>query len=543
MMCLFFLIFAGMNKINKDRYLCLILWSSFILLGCKNYSIEKKLSTVDTLLAADNLNEAEFTLRQISEKDMSESELAKYNLLSILTTWRLSQPIKNETDLDKSISYLEQNGNDALLARCYYMKGELLCDKGQVEKGIIFYKRAEQLVAKDDLITQHHIYESIAFQNMCSEALGIAIQYAQKALRIANQLHKPDWVGYEYYLLTLSFNGLGKTKEAQLTIQRLLKLLPKMSEKGQMDILDILGQYYQLRNPELMEQLMHKAMSNQSNITPYLYMAAHRYNQGKKEEAYLLLDKAEKQCNGKHCYALIEGKRDMKLQDKDYKSANQLSMQLLHLEDSMSEADNRKDLETAQNNFEQQLREQRQQRVYAYILLAIIALILSVAILLIYLRYRVQKMRSILTDDRLKIATLNKQIVEAKQSLANTEFSRDKQKLKIERLEQEVTKIEERHNGFLAVGHQCYDSILNGKTTVTWKKYDFQAFIEYYKIIDANYLNELEEEYNSLTYKNEFIFILQHLGLSKAMIAKILGISEGAIRTALSRTKKRNKKT
>ena len=104
MMCLFFLIFAGMNKINKDRYLCLILWSSFILLGCKNYSIEKKLSTVDTLLAADNLNEAEFTLRQISEKDMSESELAKYNLLSILTTWRLSQPIKNETDLDKSIS-------------------------------------------------------------------------------------------------------------------------------------------------------------------------------------------------------------------------------------------------------------------------------------------------------------------------------------------------------------------------------------------------------------------------------------------------------
>ena len=66
-------------------------------------------------------------------------------------------------------------------------------------------------------------------------------------------------------------------------------------------------------------------------------MAARRYNQGKKEEAYLLLDKAEKQCNGKHCYALIEGKRDMKLQDKDYKSANQLSMQLLHLEDSMSE--------------------------------------------------------------------------------------------------------------------------------------------------------------------------------------------------------------
>ena len=45
-----------------------------------------------------------------------------------------------------------------------------------------------------------------------------------------------------------------------------------MSEKGQMDILDILGQYYQLRNPELMEQLMHKAMSNQRQYnTLFIY--------------------------------------------------------------------------------------------------------------------------------------------------------------------------------------------------------------------------------------------------------------------------------
>ena len=91
----------------------------------------------------------------------------------------------------------------------------------------------------------------------------------------------------------------------------------------------------------------------------------------------------------------------------------------------------------------------------------------------------------------------------------------------------------------LQLGINVMTVFLNGKTTVTWKKYDFQAFIEYYKIIDANYLNELEEEYNSLTYKNEFIFILQHLGLSKAMIAKILGISEGAYKNSTFKNKKK----
>jgi hypothetical protein len=306
--------------------------------------------------------------------------------------------------------------------------------------------------------------------------------------------------------------------------------------------LEVLGQYYQLRNPQMMEQFMRKAMSHQGNITPFLYMAARRYNQGNKIGAYRLLNQAEKKQKGKNNYALIELKRDMKLQDHDYKSANLLSMQLVQLEDSILKADNRKDLETAQNNFEQQLRGQKQQRIYVYILMAILVLILSIGILIIYFRFRVQKMKSIFTDDRLEISILQKQVVEAQQIIANTDAERIEQENKINKLSKEITKIEERHNGFLADGRHCYDDILNGKSIVTWEKYHFQAFIEYYKIVDANYLYELEKEYHNLTNRNKLIFILQHLGMSQAIIAERLGVGEGAIRTALSRVKKKRNK-
>ena len=541
-MYLFFCIFANMQKTTKPLFLVIVLWSAITLLGCTNSFTGRQLSTVDSLLAVDNLNDAENKLHQIKGMDMNESELAKYNFLSIQTAWRSFQPIRREADLDKSISYYEQTSDYGLLARCYYLKGELLCYQGKVGEGILLYKKAEQIVAGNDYVTKHHIYESLAIYNMRNEVLGLAIQYAQKALPLAQKLNKPDWEGYEYYLLTLSFNGLGRAREAQLSMQHLLKLLPRMSGKGQMDVLEVLGQYYQLRNPQMMEQFMRKAMSHQGNITPFLYMAARRYNQGNKIGAYRLLNQAEKKQKGKNNYALIELKRDMKLQDHDYKSANLLSMQLVQLEDSILKADNRKDLETVQNDFEQQLRGQKQQRIYVYILMSILVLILSIGILIIYFRFRVQKMKSIFTDDRLEISILQKQVVEAQQIIANTDAERIEQENKINKLSKEITKIEERHNGFLADGRHCYDDILNGKSIVTWEKYHFQAFIEYYKIVDANYLYELEKEYHNLTNKNKLIFILQHLGMSQAIIAERLGVGEGAIRTALSRVKKKRNK-
>lgn len=530
-----------MQKITKILYIILILWSTLVPIGCRNSTVKQQLTTIDSLLATDKLTDAEKELKQLRRSIMNESEQAKYNLLSILTTWRLCKPVNNTDDLDKSIVYYEQYDKDGLLARCYFLKGELLADQGKINESMLLYKKAEQFVAKEDLITQHHIYESLAFYNTHNGSIGLAAEYVQKALSIAKQLHRSDWEGYEYYLLILSNNALGNKKESEANVQCLLRLLPRMSEKGQHDVLEVLGQYYQLRNPQLMEQFMQKAMRHKENLTPYLFMAAHRYNQGNKSAAYYLLDQAEKKLKGKSNYALIEVKRDMKLNDKDYQSANQLSMQLVQLDDSILRADNRKDVEAVQNNFEKQLKAQKQQRTNTYIIAVVLVLILSICILIIYFRLRVLKMRSILSDDKLEISFLQKQIMEAKQQSC-TETIRIEQAEKESALAKEIAKIEERHNGILAIGHQCYEEVLKGKNIITWDKLHFKAFVEYYKIVDASYLNKLEREYNSLTDRNRVIFILKHIGLPHDVIAERLGVGEGAIRTALSRLKKKRKK-
>lgn len=147
-----------MKKITKILYIILILWSTLVPIGCRNSAVEQQLTTIDSLLATDKLTDAEKELKQLRRSIMNESEQAKYNLLSILTTWRLCKPVNNTDDLDKSIVYYEQYDKDGLLARCYFLKGELLADQGKINESMLLYKKAEQFVAKEDLITQHHIY-------------------------------------------------------------------------------------------------------------------------------------------------------------------------------------------------------------------------------------------------------------------------------------------------------------------------------------------------------------------------------------------------
>lgn len=100
--------------------------------------------------------------------------------------------------------------------------------------------------------------------------------------------------------------------------------------------------------------------------------------------------------------------------------------------------------------------------------------------------------------------------------------------------------IEERHNGLLTLGRRRYMDIQNGKSTVTWDKNDFTAFAEYYKIIDIDLMHSLEEDYDSLTDKNKALIIFENMGLTNDHIAMIMGVSQGAIRTARSRIEKKH---
>ena len=71
------------------------------------------------------------------------------------------------------------------------------------------------------------------------------------------------------------------------------------------------------------------------------------------------------------------------------------------------------------------------------------------------------------------------------------------------------------------------------------EKKEFENFIEYYRLININFVDYLESEYDMLSPKNQFFLVMEHLGKSDKEIMRIMGLADGSIRSIRSRINKR----
>ena len=158
-------------------------------------------------------------------------------------------------------------------------------------------------------------------------------------------------------------------------------------------------------------------------------------------------------------------------------------------------------------------------------------------------KYRTLHLHKLLDQDRRQIAKLNQQVKLTQLAQDTDKENQEEKEKKIKKLQHQITKIEERHSGLLTIGRLRYMDVQGEKTTITWEKQDFTAFVEYYKLIDIDFMHHLEEDYDSLTDKNKTLLILESMKLPCERIALIMGVSQGAIRTARSRIEKKHNLT
>ena len=86
-------------------------------------------------------------------------------------------------------------------------------------------------------------------------------------------------------------------------------------------------------------------------------------------------------------------------------------------------------------------------------------------------------------------------------------------------------------------GKTLYESIINGGNVHTWKKKDFESFIEYYKLIDIEIIYKLEDSKYGLSPKQIFFSILFYENKTEGEIEGIMGISSSAFRATKTRVK------
>ncbi len=145
-----------------------------------------------------------------------------------------------------------------------------------------------------------------------------------------------------------------------------------------------------------------------------------------------------------------------------------------------------------------------------------------------YKSWRGMKAKKDLAETKLQLEAYTRKVTEL-------ENSQKENVSEIGKLHKKIDELQHRHSGILAKGKELFEAIDEGSTTVHWGKNEFINFLEYYKLKDLPFVNEMETGYNRLSAKYIFFAVLEHEGHSDEDIQRIMGISESTLRSTRSR--------
>lgn len=226
--------------------------------------------------------------------------------------------------------------------------------------------------------------------------------------------------------------------------------------------------------------------------------------------------------------------RQQCMERKDYERANALADSAMAWQKRYYDTQQQERLNEIQAKYDKKVAEQEiLNKVYGWGLV-----IVGIGGLLIiglgYYSYRGMKTAKQLAETQAEMALYT-------QKAKELEASGEQNSKEVARLNRKISELQQRQAGILANGKRLYDALQEGATTVRWGKADFTDFIEYYKLKDLAYVNDLQTDYDRLSPKYMFFSILQHEGRSDDEIMRIMGISESTMRSTRSRINSRKK--
>ena len=182
---------------NRGYWGTLLLLSGLLLYAaCTGNRITKQLVQIDTLLQREKPDSALFELNHLRPSMLKdEGEYAYYGLLKTQTLFRLYKPV-NDSLINNSIKYYQNQEDKSKLARAYYYKGSIQYVANDRTEAMNIMKEAERLIPYTDPYTAFKIYERLADMNMRQDIYTLSIAYSHQSLRYARMLHNVDWQLY-----------------------------------------------------------------------------------------------------------------------------------------------------------------------------------------------------------------------------------------------------------------------------------------------------------------------------------------------------------
>ena len=519
----------------KTKTIFSFVLTALLLIGCQSRNhIEEQLAIIDTLLSHDKVDSAFRSITAIPLSTMStEADSAYYYLVRTEIYHRNRMPPHTDNGISYAVRYYEKKSDKEMLARAYFYKGISTYNKNRMQQTIHLLKQAEGLADRtDNLLLQYKIYEALAYYN--GEAFENELHkiYAKKALDVAKTLNDKERQSSVLLYLVNYYIAINEKDSALICINECAPLLKSMAPSNLPYYYFNMGRIYEKDDPQLAKAYLKKAIAIKGIPNAYktlanIYMREDSMEKVREMWRQALYSTRNTKMNTMRV-DIFNTMRQQAMEHGDYRQANALADSAARWTKQFYEVQQQERLNEIQAKYDKKVAEQEiLNKVYGWGLVVV-----GIGGLLIiglgYYSYRGMKTAKQLAETQAEMALYT-------QKAKELEASGEQNTKELIRLNRKISELQQRQAGILANGKRLYDALQSGATTVRWGKADFTDFIEYYKLKDLAYVNDLQTDYDRLSPKYMFFAILQHEGRTDEEIMRIMGISESTMRSTRSR--------
>lgn len=514
--------------------LCLIL-SVLILTNCSNDNdTHEKLSEIERLLEKEKYELAMNNLSDINANRLNNENKAYYDLLMTQANFCLDKQTDSDSLINESIRFYEESNNKILLAKAYYYKGITCYQRGNKSEGINLIKKAEHLAkGTSDLNFITKIYINLSFINIDTGNYQTGLNYARRALQTAQKANNKILIALSMNKINAAFNCMGKIDSCLVYSQKTIPYIKYLNKNDKLEVLTNISIGFV--NKGLYDEAIlyaKKSLEIKPNAHAYYIIGSIYFERGENRKAWQLLNDALT-TNGLELKAeVLLWMADLKKEEGKYKEASELEERALATKDSIKIKQQTEHMLSLQNNAERKAADAQAQNRLVIAISAV--MVVAAAVMISMLAYNRRRRNA----TKRQIEDISRTTEQYRQKISELDKEKDKNEKEIEKLNKKIESLKERRMTILGHGRTLYDELEKGGKTITWKKDDYEAVIEYYRTIDPKTIESIERNYKKLTPYNIFLLIMINKGKTNDEIMQTTGISYSALRTMKHRINK-----
>ncbi len=532
-----------------------------LLMACNSSGLTERLNQIDSLVVKDQYDSAYALFNEIKATSMCDEDQAHYNLLASQLGFVRNKPLPSDSLLDLAIAYYNKVGNNHKLSDAYYYKSIRERSNQNYPQAILFCKESERLANNiNDARLQFKIAENLSQLNALCDNYQLQLQYAQKALSIAQKEHNNNWIAYSYSKISYAFAYLDMYDSSYYYIEKSVPYYQYIDDSDKAGYLANIGLFYKDINPEKAKEYLEMALSYGEEPGIYEHLADIYFSEGKENEAYMLWKKAF-QTKGRYeksniLYSILSYDIERGRLDEVCKNIDQV----IAIKDSMLYQLRNDTIKDLQMSFDHEVAMHEADRTLLKAQWIILGLISLLLLLSYYTFSRKKKEATLQKDHQMQLLAYTTEINKLKENrertlaqIAQLKAGKDKDDEKIRLLEEDIRNAEEEIQTLntdikdllddlspkLKQGRMLYDQICEGAPIVGWTVKEEELFNNYFASINYKTYDRLRKvkRASRLSTHNLFYLILKEIGKTDDEIRNIMGLSPEGLRSIRSRTK------